>query len=255
MSANSTTHIQVCIVIPCYNECNRLPQNELLVFAAQHSDYKLLLVDDGSTDETATLIQHLSKQATNIDQLILPQNGGKAEAVRQGILYAHKKWIDCRYIGFMDADLATPLYEMIFFTKVFLENPNIKIVTGCRLKRLGAQVERNVSRHIAGRFFATFTNWILPLNMYDTQCGAKLIAADVVEPIFSKPFITKWIFDIEMFVRLHQNLGYSAAQAAIFEYPLHKWQDVAGSKLGVKAFFISVWQIFRIKNHYGKFKY
>ena len=99
------------IVVPCYNEASRLPSETYLEFLDCRVDVRFLFVDDGSTDDTQGVLQHLRERSSGrCDVLQLPENQGKAEAVRQGVLRALDT--DASLVGFWDADLATPLREI-----------------------------------------------------------------------------------------------------------------------------------------------
>ena len=136
-----------------------------------------------------------------MELLRLPQNQGKAEAVRLGFRAAFEKspW----YLGYWDADLSTPLEALSSFETVFEELPAVEMVFGSRVMLLGRDVVRERYRHYFGRAFASLASAILRLPIYDTQCGAKLFRnTETLGEIFSSPFESKWVFDIEILARL-----------------------------------------------------
>lgn len=219
----------VALVVPCYNEEMRLPAE---AFAkAKNLSLKILFVNDGSTDQTLSLLNQLSAQSPDwIQVLNLPSNQGKAEAVRQGMLMAQKAFNeDFEWIGFWDADLATPLEEVPYFLDflaISSKNPaKHSMIFGVRLQRLGAVIKRKSSRHYLGRVFVTLASIMLNIKSYDSQCGAKLFRAEVVEPLFREAFITHWVFDLEIMLR--------ARSLLILECPVRSWEDVAGSKVKI----------------------
>jgi glycosyltransferase involved in cell wall biosynthesis len=187
----------------------------------------------------------MGKMCSRIEVLNLTQNGGKAEAIRQGMLAIKDKNVDC--VGYWDADLATPLEEITRFLNELQNRPNYKLLIGSRWKHLGAQIERKTQRHFIGRIFATLASLILGLSVYDTQCGAKILRKELISDLFAKPFITYWIFDVELFFRLRNSMHFKNNADCILEIPLQKWQDKAGSKLKIWDFLkapLELWKIF-----------
>ena len=133
------------IVVPCYNESNRLDFKAITEFLQSEPEVSLLFVDDGSRDSTADLLSELvQKRPTQVGAWSLETNCGKAEAVRRGIMNA----IDLGYeqIGFWDADLATPLTAIPDFIRVLDKHAEIDVVWGSRTRFLGRRVRRDKNR-------------------------------------------------------------------------------------------------------------
>ena len=263
-AATSRAMSTATVVIPCYNEEHRLSAAAIEAFFAGEHSHRLLLVDDGSTDGTRALLESLRQaHPARVAVLPLPQNQGKAEAVRQGVLAALSAPSNAAaqrvtapdvmapsltapsavspdaappdYVGFWDADLATPLEAIGDFARVLDARPELMMVFGARVGLLGRRIERRLKRHYLGRLFATAVSLMLKLPVYDTQCGAKLFRnTPAVAALFDEPFASRWIFDVELLARW-QSLARSRtappAEAAVYEYPLDTWRDVAGSKL------------------------
>jgi glycosyltransferase involved in cell wall biosynthesis len=217
-----------------------LPVDRFLEFLGEH-DIGFAFVDDGSTDNTIARIESI--RAPNEDRVSLvrsPANQGKAEAVRLGINSALQQ--DPDFVGFWDADLATPLDAIPQFMAVFAERPDLDMVFGSRVKLLGRQVNRRAARHYLGRVFATVVSVMLRLPIYDTQCGAKIFRVGPrTRGLTAERFRTKWVFDVEMLARYIREVGSpeSAAQH-IYEFPLPRWEDVAGSKVKPTDFFTAL---------------
>lgn len=243
----------VCLVVPCYNEAARLDIPAFRAFFAAGSSTRILFVDDGSRDETSAVLKQLClgyEQRAEI--LRYEQNHGKAEAVRRGVLYALDKY-QSPLIGFWDADLATPLETVGSFLQILHERPSIEMVFGSRVKLLGRHVERRALRHYLGRVFATVVSIMLRLPIYDTQCGAKLFrVSPALRNVFSQPFLSKWVFDVEILARYLNLYGGDPRrlEQAIYEYPLEIWGDVAGSKVRGRDFFTALIDITKIKLRY-----
>ena len=238
------------VVIPCFNEAGRLPEASFMAFVDSCSDIDFLFVNDGSTDETEAVLSGLVERNSARFRLhSLDVNRGKAEAVREGILAALGSHPRPDYVGFWDADLATPLDAIPRLLQVLEGNTKLQMVLGARVKLLGRAIERNPLRHYPGRIFATLVSMLLRLPIYDSQCGAKMFrATDTTEGLFAKPFATRWIFDIEILARFLQARGTEAANE-VFEYPLEEWRDVPGSKLkpmDVAKTFLDLARVYRL---------
>ncbi|MBV9762433.1 MAG: glycosyltransferase [Acidobacteriaceae bacterium] len=251
--ASSGPATPVCLVVPCYNEAARLNLAAFRRFIESGAGLRFLFVDDGSLDSTFALLEQLCLgYEAHAAILRLNRNCGKAEAVRLGILHALGHYSPDT-IGFWDADLATPLDTAICFHRVLAAHPAIEMVFGSRVKLLGRRVERRAVRHYLGRVFATFVSVMLRLPIYDTQCGAKLFrVTPALRGVFSQPFLSKWVFDVEILARylnLH-NDDPRLLEPLIYEYPLDAWVDVAGSKVHPGDFFTAFIDIARIKLRY-----
>jgi dolichyl-phosphate beta-glucosyltransferase len=216
-----TQQEKVFLVIPCYNEAGRL---DFKKFNAAGSNCHFLFVNDGSTDNTLELLRANAKE--NMHILSLEKNSGKAEAVRRGML--HLKTIPAfsgaGWAGYWDADISTPLYEVdnfLLYAKVFY--PRAQAIFGSRVERLGSVIQRFLHRHLLGRLFVTVISENFKLTAYDTQCGAKLFRTELIDRYFAEPFISNWMLDVELLLRMKG--------IEIIEYPLKEWRDIQGSKL------------------------
>jgi glycosyltransferase involved in cell wall biosynthesis len=230
LSSKRTTVIS--IVIPCYNEESRLDMQAFLTFLKSQERVQLLFVDDGSTDGTKDMLEQGVKHSAGRAKLVhSATNQGKGEAVRQGIRASLAE--PGHYVGYWDADLATPLSDIIQFLEIIENLPEIRFVCGSRVQRLGATIARHWYRHYPGRLIATGISLVLGLPIYDTQCGAKLIERGLAEQIFAEPFSSRWLFDVELFARVISLVGKREAMQMIHEQPLSRWTDVGESKISV----------------------
>ena len=238
------------IVVPCYNEAERLPLDRFQEFLDQ-SSIQFVFVDDGSRDHTAQLLQKLrDRRPDRITVLRLESNQGKAEAVRHGINFALDH--NVQFTGYWDADLATPLDAIPRFLAVFEDRPALDMVFGSRVKLLGRKVHRRPMRHYLGRVFATVVSTMLHLPIYDTQCGAKIFrVGPETSSLFADPFLTRWVFDVEILARFIRKCGSAEIAAShIYEYPLEEWEDVAGSKVKPSDFLTALGDLARIYWNY-----
>jgi glycosyltransferase involved in cell wall biosynthesis len=230
---------QAIVVVPCYNEAERLDPDRFRSFARENRHLGFLFVNDGSQDRTGEVLDGLSRaDRSRFAVLDLPENVGKAEAVRRGVLWAYEAGPE--YLGYWDADLATPLEAILTFCSVLDSRPDIEMVFGARVSLLGRSVERSLVRHYLGRIFATVSSLALGVGFYDTQCGAKLFRAsrDIVS-LFETPFGTRWIFDVEIVARLiaaRRETELRRVEEIVYEFPLHEWRDIAGSKVKARDF-------------------
>lgn len=241
------------IVIPCYNEAERLPVEQFKTFCDRHADIHFLFVNDGSKDSTLEILQELAQLNPDCFSVLdLQPNQGKAEAVRAGILAALQQ--PPIYIGYWDADLATPLGEIPRFIDLLDRNHQYELLFGARVKLLGRSVKRSAARHYLGRIFATVASTVLALGIYDTQCGAKLFrASPSLKELFSEPFITSWVFDVEIIARLirsRRGKDIPQAEFVICEVPLQEWYDIPGSKVKPYDFLKAMAEMIQIYWHY-----
>ncbi|GGH39931.1 hypothetical protein IA57_01700 [Mangrovimonas yunxiaonensis] len=216
------------IIIPCFNEANRIDSEKFKTFEKQNSNIVFYFINDGSTDDTRPVLDELCKSSSHFNVLHLEKNGGKAEAIRQGILNLKT---DYDYIGYLDADLSTPLKEIDRLLK-FAQDNHKKFVMGSRIKIVGNAIDRRLKRHISGRIVATIIDsFILRLGIYDTQCGAKIIDSQLAKELFKEPFQTKWLFDVELILRTKLKYGKTYCLENMVEVPLLQWQDIGQSKI------------------------
>jgi glycosyltransferase involved in cell wall biosynthesis len=230
----AVTTPELLLVVPCYNEAARLDANAFLRFADTHRSLQFLFVDDGSTDHTREVLERMREAVpAAVHVLSLASNQGKAEAVRAGVLagLAHHPAL----VGFLDADLATPLDAMDDFLAVLRARPAFEFVIGSRVMLLGRDVRRSALRHYLGRVFATAVSIALDLPVYDTQCGAKVLRVnDATATLFAMPFRSRWVFDAELigrYLRLPVAPGEPGRRDRLYELVVSTWHDVPGSKV------------------------
>ncbi len=251
-AAAASTEIQVCIIVPCFNEARRLAVDAFRDFAHDNVHVRIVFVDDGSTDATPSILRDLSNSTSGralIDVLSMPANVGKAEAVRAGLRSAIGRGAEV--VGFWDADLATPLTAIGELLEVLRRRPDIDWVLAARVQLLGRDIRRRAARHYLGRVFATAASFVLGMPVYDTQCGAKLfrVSPELME-VLARPFVSRWVFDVEMisrYAKIRSRDGLSPAVRTIYEHPLQEWQDVAGSKVRGGDFVKAAIELFRIR--------
>lgn len=228
------------LIVPCFNEQERLDFNQFNLFRDQ---VDFFFVDDGSTDLTYQKIIE-----NNFSGLKLEKNLGKGHAIYEAFSHL-KKTLNLnsyQWIGYWDADLSIPLKtvdQMISYLNLY-KDQKVDAVWSSRVKRLGCNSKSLRFRPILTRLFSAFCSWTLKIPANDTQCGAKIFKTEVINKVFEKPFISRWVFDAETYLRLDQ--------PQIVEFPLLEWVDKGDSNLSLLTDgFIMVWHVFKIKWSYS----
>jgi dolichyl-phosphate beta-glucosyltransferase len=186
--------VDVSVVIPAYNERQRLPatlRQWLVFFAAQPYGAELVVVDDGSTDGTAAVVRDLAAGHANLRLLQLPANRGKGAAVRAGMLAAAGA-----RVFYADADLNVAPEHVIPF--LALLDSGYDVVIGSRSSRQYSATERSVSRVLAGLLIQVIRRSVLLPVFRDTQCGFKGFTRDAARAIFGACTISSFAFDVEV---------------------------------------------------------
>jgi glycosyltransferase involved in cell wall biosynthesis len=246
------TRAVATIVVPCYNEGQRFDVEAFRAFAGSTPDVRFVFVNDGSTDDTSTILQALvASRPESFDWINHERNRGKAEAVRTGMLHEHER---SRYVGYWDADLAIPLSEIPRFMATLDARPDLEICFGARVPLLGRLIRRRRFRHYGSRMFAFAASVALRLPIYDTQCGAKLFRASPdVRALFAEPFLGRWTFDVEVIARLavqRQNDARRLPRDVIYELPLNECLDAGPSKVTPFDLLTALLELRRIRRKY-----
>jgi len=221
--------MNLCIIVPCFNEAKRIPLNDFGIFLSNFSKVSLHFVDDGSTDDTGEVLNSFQKKHPQQVKIIKTNhNLGKGNAVFWGISVALENK-DFDIFAFLDADLSTSPEECTYLAQKI--NPSIQYIFGSRIKKIDNSIERKFFRFFVGRILATVISKVLNIAVYDTQCGCKIFNRTTAKVAFDKPFISDWLFDVEIFFRLKNYFGISNFIAMSSEIPLKKWKDRGNSKI------------------------
>ena len=222
---HQSTSPDLSIIIPAYNEAGRLPPT-----LEEITDYimrrrlraEIIVVDDGSTDETAKVVQEYACRLKSPPLRLLRNHGnkGKGFSVRQGVLNSTG-----RRILFTDADGSTPITEITRLEEKL--NRGSHIAVGSRaLYSHDTEVLALWHRKLLGRIYARLVNCLLLPGISDTQCGFKLFEASAAKLLFSVQRADRFSFDVEVLF-LAQKYGYS-----VNEVPVN-WKNVPGSKVNL----------------------
>lgn len=211
------------VIVPAYNEAERLPRyldEIVLYFEGRGDPYEVLVVDDGSADDTARVVSTVARTHPSIRLMRLGENHGKGAAVRRGMLEARGE-----YRLFTDADGATPIAELKRLEPALGSGADIAI--GSRvLVDPSVSVTARSHRVVAGRLFNWLVGRVGLRGIADSQCGFKAFRAEAAEHLFSRLRTTGFGFDVELLLRA-QRAGYRIVEVAV------NWVDQAGSKVGV----------------------
>jgi glycosyltransferase involved in cell wall biosynthesis len=187
--------IMYSLVIPAYNESERITASldKILAYIAQNNwDAEVLVVNDGSRDNTADVIRQYEQRSSIVRLLENPGNRGKGYSVRHGMLQARGD-----VLIFSDADLSSPIYESAKLIREIEKGADVAF--GSRWLEADTQTERqSILRQIAGRVYNLLLRAILGLNYKDTQCGLKAFTRDAAEKVFTRQKIERWGFDPEL---------------------------------------------------------
>ena len=221
------------MIVPFFNESKRW-RSEYWTAATSLNGIEWIFVNDGSSDDTKELLDSFSRGRLNVRAIHLAQNVGKGEAVRAGMLSAiDGSTPDLQGIGFVDADGAFDIGDIdrvvqIFYSKLH-EHVGFDAIWTARIALAGRNIIRSNFRHYVGRAIATVMSSNFPESPYDTQSGFKIFAAtSELKNCLSDPFLTRWLFDIEILLRWRLQ---TLRLMKVWEEPLLAWKDVAGSKI------------------------
>jgi dolichyl-phosphate beta-glucosyltransferase len=237
----------VGLVVPCFDEAARLVPAAFTAALTSMPWLHLCFVDDGSRDGTRLLLADLVRVwPERVTVQTHAVNRGKAEAVRTGVQALLASPTPWSWLGFWDADLATPFAEL----PGLCSHQDVDLVMGTRVIRLGAHVQRRWWRHLPARLMAWLVRQVLDSSVHDSQCGAKLFTPRIAGALVAEPFISRWLFDVELLARLRRMHGRRGWQDRVVEVPLGSWHDVRGSKLGVGAALLASSSLLRIAWRY-----
>jgi dolichyl-phosphate beta-glucosyltransferase len=230
------------IIIPAYNEEKRI-KNTLLkandYLAGQSYDYEIIVVNDGSEDKTADIVNEVKSKIANLSLIDNKKNRGKGFAVRQGLLEAKGE-----YRLFLDADNSASIEEIEKFFPYIKEGYDI--VMGSRdIKGANIISAQPWHRKFLGNLYRIMVKSFAGLSgFYDTQCGFKIFNAKSANNILSKCKINGWSFDVEILL-FAKRLGYSVKEVPI------NWSDSPGTKVKIKGSVLAVFDLLKIRRNRG----
>ncbi len=221
MAVNGETYLT--FVIPAYNEAERIGSGigQVIEYAEQRNlRSELIVVDDGSSDDTAQIAQQAAAGRIPVQVLRNLTNQGKGYSVKRGMLAAGG-----RYVGFVDADMSTPIGEVDKVLSALEAGAQVAI--GSRTIA-GAVIDQHQPwwREQAGKLFGLFTRLVLLPGIADSQCGFKFFTREAAQEIFSRQELSGWAFDAEV-LYIARQLGYTIAQIPV------RWADDPRTKVNM----------------------
>jgi len=241
-----TNEVHLSIVIPAYNEEKRISATLLDIdkyLRQQNYDYEIIVVNDGSTDNTVSVVKNLKSQISNLKIIDNKDNHGKGYVVKQGMLEARGE-----YRLFMDADNSTTINHLEKFWPFIKEGYDVIIGS---IEVRGAKIEEKAAwyRRWLGRISKYIIRVVAGLwKIHDSQRGFKLFAAKAAEAIFSKQTIMRWGFDIEILV-LAKKMGFK-----IKEVPIN-WSNPGESKVTLTSYIKTFQELLKIRRNLITNKY
>ncbi len=218
--------LQLSVIIPAYNEERRLPNTLEAIGAyldARALRAEIIVVDDGSSDATAALVEKYQGKYPSLRLVSNGGNRGKGFSVRHGMLEAHGE-----IALFTDADLSTPIEEADKLLASIKEKGYDGSIGSRALDRSLIDVHQSVTREQAGIFFNRLVRWIMGIGFSDTQCGFKAFRTEPARIIFEQQQIERFGFDPEILFLAKRN-GLRVAEVPV------RWSHDAGSKVNVTA--------------------
>ena len=238
----------ISIVIPAYNEGQRLPAtlNALLAYlgARDWSFSEIVLVDDGSTDDTLAVAGQFQATHPSVRLLRNPGNRGKGYSVRHGMLEARGEWR-----LFSDADLSAPIEELDKLLAAVREHKASVAIGSRALDRSLIRIHQSKFRENAGRIFNLCVRLLTGLPFWDTQCGFKLFEARAAREVFRRQQIERFGFDVEALF-IARKLGFK-----IVETPV-RWSHAEGTKVRMLRDSLNMFlDLLRIRRYQWKGRY
>lgn len=245
--------VKLTVVMPCYNEGTRIYKNliETVTQIEKFCDsFRILAVNDGSSDETESEIKRASLQDKRIGMISYPNNKGKGYAVRRGMLAAKSE-----YTAFLDADLELPPHMLEAFLKKAegLEEGDknkYDIVIGSKMHK-DSQVDYPFVRKILSAGYFTFIKILFGLKVKDTQTGIKLFRTEKIKPVLELMRSGGFTFDIEM-MAIANKMGLTITEMPVIVNFSRNKSDK--SKISFKSVFVMARDTIRVKKYVSGIK-
>jgi dolichyl-phosphate beta-glucosyltransferase len=228
------------VVIPAFNEAKTLKDNVYnfgSYLSQQPYDYEIIIVNDGSTDDTKNQALALASSSQKIKLIENKKNLGKGAAIKRGMLSAQGD-----FCLFIDADGATSIDHLALAWPLMQTNNDI--IIGTRNKKDANGACQKIPQALWKRILGTIGNYVIRSvavkNIRDTQCGFKILSRKAINDIIPRTRINRWAVDVEILV-LASKLNYKIAQV-----PVH-WENRPYSRVGIKGYLLTFFEVGKIK--------
>ena len=189
--AGNPVNTNLSLVVPAFNEGSRLADGlDRLMESISPDDTEIIVVDDGSSDDTADIARRKLKEWTQACVISLGHNRGKGAAVKTGVIRARGG-----VIGFIDADMATDPKDLSYLLRA-IEHSHVAV--GSRAHEASLVTERGIHREVMNRTFGTLVSSMTHLPYMDTQCGFKAFRGPIAKLLVHGTQVDRFAFDVEM---------------------------------------------------------
>lgn len=202
--------VLISVIMPAFNEGKKIRDNlgeTIDTFRSLGYPFELIVVNDGSTDETASEVHKTELEHPEVKLVTYTRNGGKGNALKEGWKYANGN-----LITFVDADLELHPKQLKVFLEV-MDSQKVDIVIGSK-RHPDSIVHYPYKRRILSRFYNLLIRGLFQCNLTDTQPGLKLFKREVLTREFPKVFVKRYAFDLELLLNAQKD-GYTIAEAPI----------------------------------------
>ena len=225
------------IILPAFNEGSRIAPSleKALVFVReQHWNVEIIVVNDGSRDDTAGIVRSFMRDAPELRLLENPGNRGKGYSVRNGMLNASGD-----ILLFSDVDFSSPIQESIKLLAAIEQGADVAF--GSRWLLAESQTQRqSLLRQFVGRAYNLLLRLILGLPYKDTQCGFKAMTGEAAQKIFPRQTIFRWAFDVEILALARRS------HLKIAEVPI-TWVNDDASHVKLAGMINMLWEVLQVR--------
>ena len=226
----------ISVVIPLYNKEKSIAQTLECVLNQTYKDFEVIVVDDGSKDNTKAEIERAIKQDSRVRMVSSEKNRGKGNAIIAGV-----SQVEGKYVAFVDADLELNPSQLEGYLKKMLDD-NKDVVIGCKFLK-DSRLDYPFKRKVISMGYYIMLLVLFHLNVKDTQTGLKVFRVEAIKPVAHLIRTSGFAYDIELLVAVHRR-GFKIAEMPVeVVFVRDKGVNRIGIKDCVRAF-ADTWAIF-----------